>query len=279
MTKPLYSVKVALVRALTHALELCWSSITFATAYELQIQKIEPTSLIPTTKVAAANMQSSPISNNQNNVGSSSTNSSVNTSPVTPQTSSPNIKCQKTPPTTSTVQPNAASPNLVNTSAQLVARGQTQNYITTNQNAIFIAQAGTARSPQTNTKIISEAGCIENTASKVNHSSNITILQKFRPANVVSKTCTITSTVNCSPVSSLSTSMVQTSVTNSIGDSSNIRVVNSTSTSPVSCIQQPTPSVRVLTTAAGNPAQALRVASNTTGEFFSFFFFVKCYSS
>lgn len=40
--RPLYAVKVALVRASTHALEICWPATTFATAYELQIQKIEP---------------------------------------------------------------------------------------------------------------------------------------------------------------------------------------------------------------------------------------------
>lgn len=40
--RPLYAVKVALVRASTHALEICWTATTFASAYELQIQKIEP---------------------------------------------------------------------------------------------------------------------------------------------------------------------------------------------------------------------------------------------
>lgn len=45
VTKPLYAVKVGLVRASTHALELCWTSTTFATAYELQTQKIEPVTM------------------------------------------------------------------------------------------------------------------------------------------------------------------------------------------------------------------------------------------
>ncbi|XP_017853668.1 host cell factor isoform X1 [Drosophila busckii] len=43
VTKPLYAVKVALVRASTHALELSWTATTFAAAYVLQIQKIEQT--------------------------------------------------------------------------------------------------------------------------------------------------------------------------------------------------------------------------------------------
>nr|AAN71357.1 RE30283p [Drosophila melanogaster] len=41
VSKPLYAVKVALVRASTHALELSWTATTFAAAYVLQIQKIE----------------------------------------------------------------------------------------------------------------------------------------------------------------------------------------------------------------------------------------------
>ncbi|XP_050742970.1 host cell factor isoform X2 [Drosophila biarmipes] len=41
VSKPLYAVKVALVRASTHALELSWTATTFAAAYVLQIQKID----------------------------------------------------------------------------------------------------------------------------------------------------------------------------------------------------------------------------------------------
>lgn len=50
MTKPLYAVKVALVRASTHALELSWAATTFASAYVLQIQKIEQQAVNPGTK-------------------------------------------------------------------------------------------------------------------------------------------------------------------------------------------------------------------------------------
>ncbi|KAH8256495.1 hypothetical protein KR032_011372 [Drosophila birchii] len=50
VTKPLYAVKVALVRASTHALELSWTATTFAAAYVLQIQKIDQPSVNPGTK-------------------------------------------------------------------------------------------------------------------------------------------------------------------------------------------------------------------------------------
>ncbi|XP_041632534.1 host cell factor isoform X2 [Drosophila kikkawai] len=50
VTKPLYAVKVALVRASTHALELSWTATTFAAAYVLQIQKIEQPPINPGAK-------------------------------------------------------------------------------------------------------------------------------------------------------------------------------------------------------------------------------------
>lgn len=54
--RPLYAVKVALVRASTHALEICWPATTFASAYELQIQKIEPP-----TGIVKVNPSPSPV--------------------------------------------------------------------------------------------------------------------------------------------------------------------------------------------------------------------------
>ncbi|XP_017869342.1 PREDICTED: host cell factor isoform X2 [Drosophila arizonae] len=57
VTKPLYAVKVALVRASTHALELSWTATTFAAAYVLQIQKIEQAPAVPNTKQPPAQGQ------------------------------------------------------------------------------------------------------------------------------------------------------------------------------------------------------------------------------
>lgn len=58
VTKPLYAVKVALVRASTHALELSWTATTFAAAYVLQIQKIE-TAQVTATKLSQIPAQQS----------------------------------------------------------------------------------------------------------------------------------------------------------------------------------------------------------------------------
>ncbi|KMY86960.1 host cell factor isoform X2 [Drosophila simulans] len=72
VSKPLYAVKVALVRASTHALELSWTATTFATAYVLQIQKIEQ----------ALNTSSKPLSNNivQQGTTTSAETSGINVS-------------------------------------------------------------------------------------------------------------------------------------------------------------------------------------------------------
>ncbi|XP_075147645.1 host cell factor-like [Haematobia irritans] len=82
--RPLYAVKVALVRASTHALEICWQATTFASAYELQIQKIEPLSL--PAKSAPQPSASAPMPFNSNvpsmmangNSAPGGTNSAVN---------------------------------------------------------------------------------------------------------------------------------------------------------------------------------------------------------
>lgn len=58
VTKPLYAVKVALVRASTHALELSWTATTFAAAYVLQIQKIEQAQATATKPSQTAVQQS-----------------------------------------------------------------------------------------------------------------------------------------------------------------------------------------------------------------------------
>ncbi|XP_034471952.1 host cell factor isoform X2 [Drosophila innubila] len=57
VTKPLYAVKVALVRASTHALELSWTATTFAAAYVLQIQKIEQAQAVATKQPALSLVQ------------------------------------------------------------------------------------------------------------------------------------------------------------------------------------------------------------------------------
>lgn len=59
--KPLYAVKVALVRASTHSLALCWTATTFATAYELQTQKIEPIAPIAKPAIPAVTIMTQTV--------------------------------------------------------------------------------------------------------------------------------------------------------------------------------------------------------------------------
>ncbi|XP_032598003.1 host cell factor [Drosophila grimshawi] len=63
VTKPLYAVKVALVRASTHALELSWTATTFAAAYVLQIQKIEQGPVSATKQPPAQNVANAGATN------------------------------------------------------------------------------------------------------------------------------------------------------------------------------------------------------------------------
>ncbi|XP_023162418.1 host cell factor isoform X2 [Drosophila hydei] len=104
VTKPLYAVKVALVRASTHALELSWTATTFAAAYVLQIQKIEQAPPVANTKQAQSQGQTliqQPTSN-------------ANGSESTPLIASAALKFEKNPISvlhlTGTSSPAAASP-------------------------------------------------------------------------------------------------------------------------------------------------------------------------
>lgn len=107
--RPLYAVKVALVRASTHALEICWQATTFASAYELQIQKIEPlpvpvkqTPPQPSTPMPFGNTTSSPMMAN----GSSASAISAGT----PSAAQPTSKFHKIQiPTTVSIIPAGAT--------------------------------------------------------------------------------------------------------------------------------------------------------------------------
>ncbi|XP_073814737.1 host cell factor-like [Musca autumnalis] len=108
--RPLYAVKVALVRASTHALEICWQATTFASAYELQIQKIEPIP-VPAKQTPPQSTAPMPFSSNTTPSsmmanGSSATAVSANT-PSTVQSTTKFHKIQI--PTTVSIIPAGAA--------------------------------------------------------------------------------------------------------------------------------------------------------------------------
>lgn len=114
--RPLYAVKVALVRASTHALEICWQATTFASAYELQIQKIEPiavpakcaTQAQPQSSGSGPNPPATPQQfNNSASSGSISSTMMANGNSTTPPTKFHKIQI----PTTVSIVPQGASIN------------------------------------------------------------------------------------------------------------------------------------------------------------------------
>lgn len=270
-------MKVGLVRASTHALELCWTATTFATAYELQTQKIEPVTLaakVVTTSFALS-ASATTVPTSQAPVNGMSTS-------IQPSTTLSVNKHQKIHNTTQCTVPLQQSNAKVSSNALIQQQPLTQGatiYIAQQQQPQQIGQisakiltsspgivdtpttriinAATPAIANSNTPVSGSGGVIS--ASLVNVSqqqasvsvmnSNITtILQKYRPNTVVSRTATITS-----PVVTGSTAISCTQV-NAGGTS--LRVVSAAST-PVTTTAQ-TNAVRIL---SGNTGQTLRLAN------------------
>lgn len=131
VTKPLFAVKVALVRASTHALELCWTATTFATAYELQAQKIEP---VLNKVIAPQNTSPTPGQSNST-TQVISTNGMSGTKPNFQSTSATPIKCQKMQ--SSIINPVAAS---ATSSQQKIAQPNAMVMQPSQHNSTYIAQ-------------------------------------------------------------------------------------------------------------------------------------------
>ncbi|KAH8272502.1 hypothetical protein KR044_012137, partial [Drosophila immigrans] len=150
VTKPLYAVKVALVRASTHALELSWTATTFAAAYVLQIQKIEQSQAVA-TKPSCQNQSQSLISQ----TSSAATANSTTVSDVTE--SPPSASIGK-----STIsQSNGSSADLVDPAVKTPIP--------------LVQSASTTTNVQPQISIISSTGVTSATAAVVANS-----LQKFR---------------------------------------------------------------------------------------------------
>ncbi|KAM7364264.1 host cell factor-like [Cochliomyia hominivorax] len=118
--RPLYAVKVALVRASTHALEICWPATTFASAYELQIQKIEPPS-----GIVKVNPSPAPVTPQHNASPQIMANGNQNTAAVLNNSSSANKFRISTPATAPIVPAAAASAGVTSVTASALNTDQT----------------------------------------------------------------------------------------------------------------------------------------------------------
>ncbi|XP_036221617.1 host cell factor isoform X2 [Bactrocera oleae] len=292
VTKPLYAVKVGLVRASTHALELCWTATTFANAYELQTQKIEPLTMAAkvVTPSFAPSACATTIPPSQNPVNGMTT--SIQPSPVL--SANKHQKIHNTALPTVTLQQSTAkvsSNAIIQQQAQPQTQNQQQQQPHLHGSTIYIAQQvqQSQQIGQINAKILaSSPSIVENTmptpriinaatSAIVNSSTSVsgsggviaatlvnvsqqqpsvsminnnitTILQKYRPNAVVSRTAAITS-----PIVTGSAAISCTQV-NAGGTS--LRVVSSAST-PVTTTAQ-TNTVRIV---SGNTGQTLRLAT------------------
>ncbi|XP_037952738.1 host cell factor isoform X3 [Teleopsis dalmanni] len=285
VTKPLYAVKVALVRASTHALELCWTPTTFASAYELQIQKIEQISLGPKQTPAIGSISTNPISvqiqSSSTAVGATENN--LNTSMKYPKVQ--NIVAPTIINTSSSTQQTAFQHQI--SKLQAVPSSQQQNNVSfatqSQQHSHPKLMASTSvdlmnittQSPQTatvtNVSGVTSATLVNvnltqqqqqqvTTISSINNSCNstgnlTTILQKLRPTTVVTRCSSIASTLNSSVVSNVSSE-------NTINTVTGLRVVTATPQSLTSTSAAGPAAVRILSTASG---QTLRLSAAQGG--------------
>lgn len=265
VTKPLYAVKVALVRASTHALELCWTATTFATAYELQTQKIEP----PLTAAKVVTPPSASPTTALSNVAPSQalTTNGITATACSLQPIATPMKYQKmqTPisnpltPNTPLTQPKLLQNNAVGLQQQQNASSGT-TYITQSPQQQLNTKILTSASDTLSPRILIASApttlhqqlAVASSASIGSASQHQTILQtniasnsnnvaavKFRTTSVAARPAAMTTTVS-------STSAVSfTQLASSTANSGGLRVVS----------------------ASGNPqTQAVRLLSNPSGQ-------------
>ncbi|TMW53468.1 hypothetical protein DOY81_001466 [Sarcophaga bullata] len=242
--RPLYAVKVALVRASTHALEICWTATTFASAYELQIQKIEPPSGIvkvnpnqtplasqSTTPQVMANGNQAAHSLNASNTGSSGKFHRLQTPATVPIVPAAAATAGVTPiATTAAID-----------SPMVPVRGN--NNVVNNQSAVV----NKVQSP-----------IITQQQTQIN-----TVQPKFRPTSVVSRPVTTLTTTVSSMVSPItSQQMVITSGSSATASTAGLRVVNTVSQPTMVATSSANSTVR-LVSATGSPALRFSTAATT----------------
>ncbi|XP_034112127.1 host cell factor isoform X1 [Drosophila albomicans] len=188
VTKPLYAVKVALVRASTHALELSWTATTFAAAYMLQIQKIEQSQ--------GAGTKQSGQSQNQSLISASSAATAISTAVASvsdDQESEPSASVGK-----STIgQSNGSNPDLIDPTVKTSIASVSSVLITNVQPQI---------------SIISSSGAASGTAATANS------LQKFMtgstkiPTSIASLPTTTTDTSHLSGARAVTSTNASSSI-------------------------------------------------------------------
>ncbi|EDV45251.2 uncharacterized protein Dere_GG16387 [Drosophila erecta] len=239
VSKPLYAVKVALVRASTHALELSWTATTFAAAYVLQIQKIEQ----------PLNTSSKPLSNNIVQQGTTTT---AETSGINVSTNSSGSAIGLGVEATSTVlklekeflQPTGCQPETnvqpsVNDLLQSIsppssptARADKKTLSSGDGTPFNLSTSVTSVQPQIS--VISSTAVVTGNNTASTSGAINSILQKFRPAVTAVRTSTTTTVSTAtSTADTLSVRVPSTMAANVVlsSSSSTLRIVPSVTAS------------------------------------------------
>ncbi|XP_044316503.1 host cell factor isoform X2 [Drosophila rhopaloa] len=239
VSKPLYAVKVALVRASTHALELSWTATTFAAAYVLQVQKIEQPAN-PSFKPLIQNI----AQQGTNKAGASSgsavpENCSESALTLGVEATSTVLKLEKNimqrpgSPTETHIQPSVellpsisppVSPASIVQKRPSPAAGTA---LTTSTSAISV---------QPQISVISSTAVVAGSNTTSSSSSVSSILQKFRPSATTLRPSTTTTVAGTTSVADslamrVPSTMAANVVLSSVASSSALRIVPSVNTS------------------------------------------------
>ncbi|XP_017051468.1 host cell factor isoform X2 [Drosophila ficusphila] len=230
VSKPLYAVKVALVRASTHALELSWSATTFAGAYVLQIQKIEQTTTNTSSKPLSHNIMPQGV-NTAAETSGTSVQENCSESLLIGVEASSDLKLEKNlqrigSPVETIVQPSAnellpsisspPSPALHVQRKPLASAGLSTLATATSSSASVQPQISTA---------------VASTSSSVS-----SILQKFRPAVTALRTSTTTTVTGAGSIVESEAMRAPSAISanvvfNSVASSNALRIVPSATAS------------------------------------------------
>jgi len=257
VTKPLYAVKVALVRASTHALELSWTATTFAAAYVLQIQKIEQAPSISTK-------QSNPslVQQNLSNVASA-LNGSENIPLGSSLAATAALKFEKSPISVLHLSGTTATSSAATTLAKATITSSGPDDTAVSLVSAVSTSSKTSLAPTTT--LTTAQPQISIISSSVPGGNSAGILQKFRPntSKIASGT---TSSLSNSSTSTTTTSVVAAATTTSqIMDNQNLAVRVASTVAPSGGIvltsQTSTGALRIIPGVTASTGQTLRLAS------------------
>ncbi|KAH8269769.1 hypothetical protein KR018_001480 [Drosophila ironensis] len=239
VTKPLYAVKVALVRASTHALELSWTATTFASAYVLQVQKIEQPSVTASKPLSQSIIQPETTSTASGDSFALEANSAVDAC----------SKLEKVPVQTdstleTTVQLQAPIKS-IGFNDMLPSQSPPSSPISQYQIKPVSSTGGTFSLSTAAVSVQPQISIISSTAGSAGSNSTVnSILQKFRPVLTTPKISTT----------------IPMGTNSSGGDSSSVRLPSSISGNVVLTSVAPSGALRLVPSVVASPT--LRLASS-----------------